>query len=141
RSPESRAPGVGVLAERGRIAARDRAELLRRLGERRDGTGADLLAVEQFEPLGQRAFAQSLLELRELRRERVEPGQADELEEALPEARLECGDRQVATVGALVEPVAGGRAGEEPRGGQAMRLVRHRDLEPRAFAAALPLEE
>ena len=91
------------------------AELGGGLLDRPDRAGADVLAVEELEPLGERARGDRLgepgrdrllvrveLALRELR-------PARDLAQPLPELRLERADRQPAPVGGRVDPVAGER--------------------------------
>ena len=118
------APGVGVLAEAGAGAGRLEAELRRGLLDRPHRPGADVLAVHQLEPLGQRPARRSPRRARaataswsgsNCRSRQVGP--ADDLAEPLPELRLERADRQPAAVGGGVDPVAGEAAGQQPPGG------------------------
>ena len=126
-----------------------------RLGERRNRPDTDLLAVEQREPVRQRAAREEAGELRAQRSlgglvlPRRELRRAEQLAGAAEEGRLERGERQVAAVGGRVRLVAGEAAGEQPRKRVAAEAVRdelvgavgHRDDEPRAFAGARAPDE
>ena len=124
-----------------------RAELGRGLGSRRNGPDADVLAVEQLEPLRERPRRERRLELAREIILRVaelplgEVGPADQLAGPREELRLERAERQVATVGGRVDPVARERPGQRPRArllaepvaDQPVAPMRHRD----AHAGAL----
>ena len=140
-----------MRAERDVVVGRGwRAELGRGLGSRRNGPDADVLVVEELEPLRQRPSPERRLELaRELVLRAGElplgqVGSADQLAGTREELRLERAERQVPTVGGRVDPVARERPGEHPRSGllaepvpdQPVTPVRHRDAHPGAFSRA-----
>ena len=144
------APSVCVIVARGRST-----ELGRGLGPRRNGPDADVLVVEELEPLGQRPRRERRLELA---RELVlgvgelplgEVGSADQLAGAREELRLERAERQVPTVGGRVDPVTGERSREHPRSrllvepvaDQPVAAMRHRDAQPGALTRAGAADE
>ena len=97
-----------MLSQRGGASGRLGAELRGGLGGRRNRANADILAVEEREPVGERPRAKRVLQLGDPRLE-LPPGelrQAGDLAQPLPEARLERRNGQLASVGGLVEPVA-----------------------------------
>ena len=89
------------------------------LGERRNRPDTDLLAVEQGDPVRQRAAREEAGELRSQRSlgGLVLPGRelrrAEQLACAAEERRLQRGERQVPAVGGRVRLVAGQTAGEQ----------------------------
>ena len=127
----------------------------RALGERGHRPDADVLAVEELQPVVERAGGERRRELRAelLLRLGVEVAlrelrAADHLAEPDEELRLERADGEPAAVGGRVDPVAGEAAREEARQRIAAEPVRdepvgavsHRDRQPRAAAGALALE-
>ena len=124
--------------------------------ERRDRADADVLVVEELQPLGERPCLEHGAELGgervlsiwiELGCRELRP--LDQLAQPREELRLERPHRQMPIVGRPVDPVAGKAAGEEAREritaqpvrDEAVRAMRHRDRQPRAAAGACPLEE
>src|SRR3954452_12617002 len=87
------APCPCVLAEPRRGSARVQAELARRFVERRHRPGADVLAVEELEPLRERPRGDRAFELRQPRLPlaRDQLLAAEDLAEPPPELRLERG--------------------------------------------------
>ena len=119
------------------------------------GPYADVLVAEVLEPVGQAARHE---DRGELDRERIlvlvvlpvgELGRADELAEAPEELRLERPDREEATGGGPVDPVAGEAAREHSRNrltappmrDEVMRTMSHRDDESRALGGPFPGQE
>ena len=99
---------------------RPRAEIVMRLRKRRDGTDADLLGLEQPEPLVERTSCKDRRELdpKRLLAARVvlagrELGTLDHLTQAGEEGRFERGHGQESPVCGLVHRVAGEAACEE----------------------------
>ena len=131
------------------------AEVGARFLERRDRAGADLLAVEQREPLGERPrrehrgelCPQRILSLRVL--VGGELGPAEKLAEPREEDRFESAHREPPPVRGRVDGVAGEPACQEPRERVAVdpvrhevvRAVRQRDDETRAVTRSLPCEQ
>ena len=145
-----------MSAESGVLVTRDRkTEFGRGLGSRRNGPDAGVLAVEQLEPLRERPRGERRLELRgeiilsvgELPLGEVGP--ADQLTGPREELRLERAERQVASVGCRVDPVARKRAGQRPRArllaepvaDQLVAPMRHRDAHASAPTRAGAADE
>ena len=136
-------------------ARRRRAEFGRGLGSRRNGPDAGVLAVEQLEPLRERPRRERRLELRGEIVLRVaelplgEVGPADQLAGPREELRLERAERQVASVGGRVDPVARKRPGQRPRArllaepvaDQLVAPMRHRDAHAGASTRAGAADE
>ena len=131
-------------------------ERRRSLRQSRDRADADVLAVEELQPLGERPCLEDGAELGgervlsvRIELARGELGPLDQLAEPCEELRLERPDRQVPSVGGRVDPVAGKTAREEaweriaaqPVRDEAVRAVRHRDRQPGAAAGARALEQ
>src|SRR5204863_6788685 len=110
RESELATPGLRVLAERRRPSRRLRQARL--LGGP-DGADGDVLVLEELEPVRERPRREQLLELGvAVGGAAEEVGATGELDQALPERRLERGDGQTASVRGLVDPVAGELARE-----------------------------
>ena len=131
-------------------------ERRRSLRKRRDRADADVLAVEELQPLGERPRLEDggelgceLLLPLGIELASGELGPLDQLAQPPEELRLERPDRQVPSVCGRVDPVAGEAAREEAREritaqpvrDEAVRAVRHRDRQPGAATCARALEQ
>src|SRR4051795_13199944 len=137
------------------MARRKLHEVGRGFGERGDGPDADVFALEELEPLGERAGPE---DRRELARECLLVGvelplrqlrSAEQPRQAAEERRLERGEGEMASVRGLVDAVAGEAAGQHARQGLAaepvrdepVRAVCHRDDDVAAPAGPFALEQ
>src|SRR6266511_5399191 len=135
---------------------RSSRELACRLRKGGDGPDGDVLAVKELQPGGQRLGSEDLGEYgRELllclrvEVELHELGAFEQPAEPREELLLQLGDREMAAVGRGVDPVAGQPSGEEARErlsaqpvcDEAVRAVRHRELDTLAAARSAPLEQ
>ena len=137
-----------MLTGCGCAPARGRAELNCRFGARGYRTYTDVFALEQSQPVFQRAVRENLRE-RTLKVALLavvlmccEFRPVEEHTQPLKELRLERADREVPSVGARVDRVAGEAVREHRRSRSELeRAVRHRHDDVCASAGALALEQ